>query len=702
MGADGRSESEDGGALAVSAVNMVDGVPLFLAYVAVACALLSGVVSLFAVRRHPDFLHTGSFLFLFLAGVASITAGGWALLTNLTVTDRLALGLPWLEWHLRLDPLSGFFLVLLGTLVTAASLYGPSYTREYTHGEAPQPLPPLGVFTATFVLGMQMLLLADDALVFMIFWEIMSLSGYFLVVYQHQHAGNRHAAFLYLLLAHVGALVILLAFGVLAAFGGGLTFAQMRAAPLTPLWATLAFAFAFLGFGTKAGMVPLHVWLPDAHPVAPSHISALMSGAMLKMGIYGIVRVSYDLIGEVRWEWGVALLVVGTASALLGVLYALMQHDLKRLLAYHSIENIGIILMGLGMSMIFLGSGHPLLGTLGLVAALYHTLNHALFKGLLFLGAGAVLYRTHERDLERMGGLIQRMPVTAFMFLVGSVAISALPPFNGFVSEWLTFQTALQVPALDNGVLRMIMPIAAALLALTGALAAACFVKAFGIAFLGKPRTRHVAHAREVPMGMLLGMGWLAALCLVLGVLPTLTIEAMAPITRLLAHTSLPAATAQGWLWLTPVSPQGASYSAPFVLLALVVVYGLGYLFLRRGAAPARRCYPWDCGFGSLTHRMEYTSTSFTQPIRRVFGAVWKVDEAVETTTAGAGPIPRVTGIRHHLHVQDWSWLKVYQPIGRLILDAARRIGFIQTGSIHTYLKYSFGTLVFLLWIVSL
>ena len=683
-------------------MNMAGGIPLLLAYAAIICAVMSGAISLFAVRRHPGFLHTGSFLFLFIAGMADVVAGGWALLANLIVTDQLALGLPWLEWHLRLDPLSGFFLVLLGTLVTATSLYGPSYTREYTHGEAPQPLPPLGVFTATFVLGMQMLLLADDALVFMIFWEIMSLSGYFLVVYQHQHAANRHAAFLYLLLADVGALVILLAFGVLAAFGGGLTFAQMRAAPLSPLWATLAFAFAFLGFGTKAGMVPLHVWLPDAHPVAPSHISALMSGVMLKMGIYGIIRVSYDLIGEVRWEWGVAMLIVGTASALLGVLYALMQHDLKRLLAYHSIENIGIILMGLGMSMIFLGSGQPLLGTLGLVAALYHTLNHALFKGLLFLGAGAVLYRTHERDLEHMGGLIQRMPVTAFMFLVGSVAISALPPFNGFVSEWLTFQTALQAPALDNGVLRMIMPIAAALLALTGALAAACFVKAFGIAFLGRPRSRHVAHAREVPRGMLLGMGLLAVLCLVLGILPVPMIEAMAPITQLLVHSALPSATAQGWLWLTPVSPDVASYSAPFVMLALILVFGLGYLFLKRGAVPTRRCSPWDCGFGQLNHRMEYTSTAFTQPIRRIFGAVWKVEESVETSTVGVGPIRRVTGINHYLHVQDWSWLKVYLPIGSLVLEAARRIGFIQTGSIHTYLKYSFWTLIFLLWIVSI
>ncbi|MFA6313838.1 MAG: hydrogenase 4 subunit B [Sterolibacterium sp.] len=676
------------------------GTPLYLIYAAVICTLLSGAVSLLAVRRHPGFLHFGSFLFLFCSGAASIASGGWSLLARLTVTDQFALGLPWLAWHVRIDPLSGFFLLLLGTLVVAISLYGPSYTREFGRGAAAQPLPPLGVFTALFVLGMQGMLLADDALVFMIFWEMMSLSGYFLVVYQHQHAANRHAAFLYLLLAHVGALVILLSFGVLAAFGGGLSFDQMRAAKLTPLWATLSFACAFLGFGTKSGMVPLHVWLPDAHPVAPSHISALMSGAMIKMGIYGMVRVSFDLIGEVRWEWGIAVLVVGTASSLLGVLYALMQHDLKRLLAYHSIENIGIILMGLGMSMIFLGSGHRMLGTLGLVAALYHTINHALFKGLLFLGAGAVLYRTHERDLDHMGGLIQRMPVTAFLFLVGSVAISALPPFNGFVSEWLTFQTALQAPALENGLLRAMIPIAAALLALTGALAAACFVKAFGIAFLGKPRSRRAARAREVPAGMLGGMGLLAALCLLLGVFPTTVIEAMAPITQLLVHESLPSAAAQGWLWLTPISPEVASYSAPFVVAAIIVVHGLGYLFLRRRAMPALRGYPWDCGFGHLTARMQYTSTAFSQPIRRVFSGVWKVEEKV-VTLAGGGPIPRVTSLHYDLHTQDWSWLKIYLPIGRLVLAAANRIGFIQTGNIHTYLKFSFATLLAFLWIVS-
>ena len=418
------------------------------------------------------------------------------------------------------------------------------------------------------------------------------------------------------------------------------------------------------------------------------------------LGIYGIVRLSYDLIGNVRWEWGMAVLIIGTASSVLGVLYALMQHDMKRLLAYHSIENIGIILMGLGLSMIFLGNGHIMLGTLGLVAALYHTLNHALFKGLLFLGAGAVDYRTHAHDLDQMGGLIHRMPITALFFLVGCVAISALPPFNGFVSEWLTFQTALQAPALHDGVLRTIIPIAAALLALTGALAAACFVKAFGIAFLGKPRSRSVGRAREVPAGMLAGMGLLGTLCLLLGVFPTTMIKLMAPITQLLVRDELPSAAAQGWLWLTPISSDVASYSAPCVLIAIVVVFALGYFFLKRGTAAPRRAYAWDCGFGHLTQRMQYTSTAFSQPIRRVFAGIWKVDEHIETL-ASKGTIPHVTSLHYSLYTQDWSWLKCYLPIGRLVLAAANRIGFIQTGNIHTYLKFSFVTLIVFLWIVS-
>jgi formate hydrogenlyase subunit 3/multisubunit Na+/H+ antiporter MnhD subunit len=670
---------------------------LSIAYFAILSALASGLVAL-AADFHRPWTRTLMFALLGASGAAALIAGGWALLDGLRLTHELMLGIPWLHWHVRLDALSGFFFAVVGLLLVAVSFYGPAYVREFQNSG--QPLPVLGLFTGLFAAGMLLVLLADDAFAFMVAWELMSVSSYFLVTYQHQNAPNRRAGFLYLLMAHVGALAILLGFGVLAGFGGAFTFDAMRAAPLTPLWASIAFSLAFLGFGMKAGLVPVHAWLPEAHPVAPSHISALMSGVMLKVAIYGFIRVTYDLVGDVQWQWGLAALIVGTFSALLGVLYALMQNDLKRLLAWSSIENVGIIFMGLGLSMIFLGTHHPVLGVIGLIAALYHVLNHAVFKGLLFLGAGAVLYRTHERDLERLGGLVHRMPVTAALFLVGCISISALPPFNGFVSEWLTFQAALQTPKLESGVLRAILPIAAALLALTGALAAAAFVKVYGVAFLGKARERRVAHAREVPAGMLIGMGLLAVLCLVLGIVPTTVIGVLKVVPHLLIGEIPTQMTTHGWLWLTPVSADVASYSAPLVLAAIAITFLAGWLLLRRNANPVRRSAPWDCGFGPLNTRMQYTSTAFSQPIRRVFGGVWKVQEQIDVTRAPA-PATLVTAIRHQLHIGDWSWSKLYEPIGRLVLDGARRIGHLHSGSIRTYLMYSFATLLLLLWIVT-
>ena len=677
---------------------------LTLAYLAILVAAVSGlaVLPLGARRRLAQ---RAVFVLLGAAGVLAIAAGAWALAAGLEQRGELAFGLPWLHWQMRLDALSGFFCVLIGIVVLATSFYGPGYLREYER--VPRPVAVLHLATGIFIAGMLLVVLADDALSFMIAWELMSVASYLLVTFEHERGANRRAGFLYLLMAHVGALAILLAFGVLAAFGGGFTFAQMAAAELTPLWATAAFAFALAGFGAKAGLVPLHAWLPEAHPVAPSHVSALMSGVMLKVAIYGFVRVTYGLIGQYYWGWGLLLLVLGAASALAGVLYAIQQNELKRLLAYSSIENVGIIFLGLGLSLIFLGTGQPVLGTLGLVAALYHALNHALFKGLLFLGAGAVIMRTHERDLEHMGGLIRRMPVTAGLFLVGAIAISALPPFNGFVSEWLTFQTALRAPVLDGGVetavLRSLIPLAAAALALTGALAAACFIKAYGIAFLGRPRTRHVARAREVSRGMLAGMALLASGCLLLGVLPTPVIAALAPLTHLLLDVELPRATASGWLWLTPVAPSVASYSAPLVALAIALVFALGYVLFKRRAKPPRYTPAWDCGFGGLTARMQYSSTGFAMPMRRVFAPAWRIEERVETTP-GPDALGRPRAIRHALHVLDWSWLKAYVPIGRLVLAAARRIGALQAGSIHTYLVYSFVTLLVLLvvqWLVG-
>lgn len=446
-------------------------------------------------------------------------------------------------------------------------------------------------------------------------------------------------------------------------------------------------------------MVPVHAWLPEAHPVAPSHISALMSGVMLKVALYGLIRFVFDLIGELRWEWGVVMLVVGAISALGGVLYAMLSNNLKRLLAYSSIENVGIILVALGMSLIFFSTGQKAIGALGLVAALYHVLGHALFKSLLFLGAGAIAHSAHEYDLNNMGGLIRRMPQTAALMLIGCLAIAGLPPLTGFVSEWLTFQVALQVPRLESGVLRALLPVVAAMLALSAALAAATFVKVYGVAFLGQPRGRHVRHAREVDVGMRLAMGLLAVLCVAFGVLPTTVIGVVDNVTEQLMQQSLPSATAFGWLWLTPISPQVASYSAPIVF-AVLLVAGIGiYALFHVRTVDVRRGYPWECGYGRVNARMQYTATAFAQPIQRIFAPVWQLKEEINEQPHKVQPF-QIQSIRHQIQVGDRTWARLYEPIGRLVIVAARRIGYMQTGSIHTYLAYSFITLLFLLWVV--
>ncbi|RMD80695.1 MAG: hydrogenase 4 subunit B, partial [Gammaproteobacteria bacterium] len=608
-------------------------------------------------------------------------------------SQQLPLGLPWLPWRLRLDALGAFFLGLVGALVSAVGLYAPGYLRGLAHGR--DPLSALGGFLGLFVAGMLLVVLADGAFAFMVAWELMSLASYFLVAFHHEQPASRRAAFLYLLMAHLGGLAILLAYGVLAAFGGGFSFEAMRAAAVPAGWASVAFALAFFGFGAKAGLLPLHAWLPEAHPAAPSHVSALMSGVMLKVAVYGFVRFTFDLLGQPQWGWGVAVLAVGSLSALMGVLYALMQHDLKRLLAYHSVENMGIIFVGLGLSLLFLAEGERLVGALALVAALYHAVNHALFKGLLFLGSGAVLQAARERDLERMGGLLRRMPWTGLSFLVGCLAISALPPFNGFVSEWLTFQAALQAWRLDSGVLRSLVPIAAAMLALTGALAAACFVKVYGIAFLGQPRSRNVRRAREVAPGMRAAQALLAAACLLLGVLPTVAVALLDAVPAQLLGQALPQATAHGWLWLTPISPESASYGAPAVLAGLAGAWLAARWLARRVGGPlsVRRVDPWDCGFGPPDARMQYTATSFAQPIRRVFGPLFRVEAGLRPGKEG--------GVRYELHVRDRLWGLLYEPVGRWVDRSARRVARLQSGNVRVYLAWSFATLLLLLWAVS-
>ncbi|MGH8733337.1 MAG: hydrogenase 4 subunit B, partial [Burkholderiales bacterium] len=431
-------------------------------------------------------LTLGVTLLALLAAAACLLAPA-----SLEGTLVLPVGLPWLGAHFQLDALAAFFLVVINLGGAAASLFGLGYGR---HEEAPARVLP---FFPAFLAGMNLVLLAADAFTFLFAWEFMSLSSWALVMAHHRRPGNAAAGYLYLLMASFGTLALLLAFGLLAGPLGSYNFDAIRMVPPSDTMSAAVLVLALIGAGSKAGLVPLHVWLPLAHPAAPSHVSALMSGVMTKVAVYGFVRIVFDLLGPPSWWWGALVPLLGGVTAVMGVLYALMEHDLKRLLAYHTVENIGIIFIGLGLALAFQANGMVAGAALALTAALFHVFNHMLFKSLLFFGAGAVLNATGERDMEHLGGLIHRMPQTAFVFLVGCAAISALPPLNGFVSEWLTFQAILLSPELPSWGLKFLVPAVGALLALSAALAAACFVKAFGITFLGRARTPAAERAQE-------------------------------------------------------------------------------------------------------------------------------------------------------------------------------------------------------------
>jgi len=658
-------------------------------------ALLAGLLA-----RAQRVMITICFLGAAAASLVTAVAGATAVLSGNTEEFVLLLGLPDLPFHLRLDPLAGFFLAVVGLLSTFVSIYSVGYLKGFI---GHRPVTRVAVFCCFFLAGMFMVVLADDALFFLISWELMAAASYFLVMFEDERAENRKAAFLYIVIAHVGAIAILLSFGVMAGIATGFesfrgyTFEAMRQATFPVTWATAAFFLALFGFGAKAGMVPLHVWLPEAHPAAPSNVSALMSGVMLKTAIYGIIRVTFDLLKVFPWWWGATVLVLGIATAVMGILYAALEKDLKRLLAYSSVENIGIIMVGLGLSMVFSSFGLSVLAALALTASLYHVMNHAMFKGLLFMGAGSVLHATHETNMEYMGGLIHRMPWTAALFLVGCISIAALPPFNGFVSEWLTFQAFLLSPSLPSPLMKLFMPLGAALLALTAALAAATFVKAFGVTFLGHWRgpQHHTVH--EAGWTMRAGMMLAAVSCLCLGIFPTLFIDWMDKIPEQLVGSKLSvSATSTGWLWLTPVAAERASYSGIVVFLGALLVYGIVYIVLHVKPGKIRRGPIWDCGFEKLTPRMQYNATSFAMPLRRVFGFVVNVKEQVTLAPQVANAaFPRK--LHFHLRIRDrfWNWL--YKPVADASFWVARKVGRLQQGRIQAYLIYSFVTIIVLL-----
>jgi hydrogenase-4 component B len=605
----------------------------------------------------------------------------------------LPLGLPWLGMHFRLDALAAAFLLVVNLGGASASLYALGYGR---HEEAPHRVLP---FYPAFLAAMNLVVLAADAYSFLLSWELMSLASWALVVSHHRDPENLRAGTIYIIMASFGTLALLLAFGLLAGTGGGYEFASMRAAHFAPGPAALVLMLALLGAGSKAGLVPLHVWLPLAHPAAPSHVSALMSGVMTKVAVYGFIRIVFDLLGAPSWWSATVVLVLGGITSVLGVLYALMQHDLKRLLAYHTVENIGIIFIGLGLALAFQANGFAAGAALALTAALFHVFNHSLFKSLLFFGSGAVLTATGERDMEHLGGLIHRMPRTAFLFLVGCAAISALPPLNGFVSEWLTFQAILLRPDLPQWGLKIAIPAAGAMLALSAALAAACFVKAFGISFLGRPRTEAAAHAREVDAYSIAAMGLFAALCLLAGIFPGAVIDMLSPVVRQVGGARMPVQLAVPWLSIVPSEAARSSYNGLLIFLFISATAWIAAFAIHRVASRAlRRAPAWDCGFPDSRPSTQYSAESFAQPIRRVFGTVvfHARDEVTMPPPGDVAPARIVKSLR------DPVWESIYVPIANMVGQAAQVLNALQFLTIRRYLSLVFGALIVLLLALTL
>jgi len=666
-------------------MDIVGVLPLDVAGTVIVLWLALGLLGL-ALQRSTHLITNVIFPLGAFVSLALAATGLWAL-GEVANTSILPLGLPGLPLHLRLDQLSAFFLILLGGASFGVSLFSAGYFKSMQGST-------LGLLCLEyhlFLASMTLVLLADDAYMFMVAWETMALSSYFLVTTDHNVPDIRKAGYLYLLIAHVGAIAILLSFGVMQGGHGigAYTFAAMREAHLSAFWASVAFLLALFGFGAKAGVLPMHVWLPEAHPAAPSPVSALLSGVMLKTAIYGILRVTFDLLGAQQWWWGVLALALGLATALFGVMFAAVQGDMKRLLAYSSIENIGLLLVGIGLTIIFHVYGKDALAALSLTATLYHSLNHACFKSLLFVGTGSILHATGDRNMGRLGGLIHSMPWASVLMLVGVLAIAGMPPLNGFVSEWLLLQAFLLSPGLPNSYINMLVPVAAAVIVLAAALSAYVMVKFYGVIFLGQRREKALEHAHDAGWWERAGMTWLVLACVSLGLAPVFVVGQIDHVSQLLLGTQLGNA-ADDWMFLAPVDTERASYSPLYFLLVVLGVMLLTTLLVRHFYhGRLRRGPAWDCGFPAQNARMQDTAEGFGQPIRRIFEPFFLIEREV--------PTPFDAQPRYHGRTEDKLWYMLYLPIKWITEKLSGWASLLQHGRIHLYLTYTFVTLVVLL-----
>jgi hydrogenase-4 component B len=606
------------------------------------------------------------------------------------------------------DRLSAFFVLAISSLALCVSIYSIGYTAEYAGRYSPATM---GLLFNIFLLSLYLVVTASNAVLFLIMWETMSLSSYLLVVYENRNRESVSSGLLYVVMTHLGTALITVAFIIMWLYTPGehsfdfAAFRELGAGGLLPEAARAsAFILLLIGFGTKAGLVPLHVWLPQAHPAAPSNVSAMMSGIMVKTAVYMLIRCYFDFLGVADSWWGLVVLLVASISALVGVLYALMEEDIKRALAYSTVENVGLIFIGLGAAMVFqsyyladpVANSHLAdLAALALIAVLFHTLAHSLFKGLLFMGAGSVMYATHTRDLEEMGGLAKRMKWTGILFFIGALSISAIPPFSGFVGEWLMFQSLLLTQNINDPMVNVLLPVAVAVLALTGALAAACFVRIFGAAFLARPRSKHAAEAKEVPRTMLVGMGIAAASSVLLGVLSVFIIPTIDSVSSSVLGVSISSKLVNG-LVLMPSTGEFSSMSPMVIGALLLFAVPFAFLVTRRagGRHPVEKGDTWDCGT-PLSSRTEYSAAGFSNPINRIFRSIYRPHTEVRTEYTSSTLIKRKISFSSTIEPVFERYL--YAPVTALVIALARRVGIIQKGSIQAYLAYIFVILLVLL-----
>ena len=618
-------------------------------------------------------------VFLLLLGIlAGLSVAGVCLWRGIPVVIELP-SVGAFPVSLTMDRLSALFLFLICSVSLPVVIYSTSYIpQHYAAAKARW----LWALLSLFVLSMAVVVTASTGFAFLAGWELMTLVSAGLILIEGDSEERVANIYIYLLMMHVGAAAVVASFFLYWPFAQGLEFAAIRSASanLPAGVRTALFLLTFIGFGTKAGIIPFHLWLPRAHPIAPSPVSALMSGVMLKTAIYGIVRFGFDFLGGGPQWFGYLVLAAGAVSGLLGVLYAIAEHDLKRLLAYHSVENIGIIYLGLGSAFLFLANGAPQWASLALVAALLHTFNHALFKSLLFLGAGAISHSTHTLDLEEHGGLLKRMPVTGTVFLIGCCSIAGLPLFNGFISEWLTFQSFLRGATLTDPAAQAVLPLMVGVLALIGGLAAACFVKVYGAAFLGRARSPEAAGAAETPLAMRVGMILLAAGCIALGIFPLPILLPLAQLAQLLMPGSA-----------MPEEIFSISRVIPWVAVTLVAIVG-GVSAVRR---VQRSTATWACGLPALSSRMQYSASAFSKPLRMVFARVYRPERKIEILPASQ---PYFASSVTYRSVRTTSYEKAfYRPAVERVLSLAHGLRQLQTGNIQVYLLYIFLTLVGLL-----